>query len=377
MRIGVPAESRDGECRVAATPETIKKLVAAGHSVVIQSGAGLRASIPDADLQAAGASVVADAAAVHAGAELILRVRAPQPAEAALLESRHIVVGMLNRFDAAGLEAIAARGAMAFALEAAPRISRAQSLDVLSSQANLAGYKAVLLAANHYGRLMPMLMTAAGTVKAARVVVMGVGVAGLQAIATAKRLGAVVEATDVRPETKEQVESLGARFIEVPLTDAERELAKGQGGYAREMGDDYRQRQAALVAERIRQADIVITTALIPGRPAPVLVTEDMVRSMRAGSVIVDMAAEQGGNCPLTERDAVVVRHGVTLVGHTNIPSLVAADASALYARNLLDFLKLVIDKEAQFTLNLEDEIVAACLVARDGSVIDNRGVKA
>ncbi len=376
MRIGIPAESRDGEHRVAATPETIKKLVAAGHSVVIQAGAGLRASIPEADLQTAGASLAADAAAVHAAADLILRVRAPQQAETALLESRHIVVGMLNRFDTASLEALAARGATAFALEAAPRISRAQSLDVLSSQANLAGYKAVLLAANHYGRLMPMLMTAAGTVKAARVVVMGVGVAGLQAIATAKRLGAVVEATDVRPETKEQVESLGARFIEVPLTDAERELAKGQGGYAREMGDDYRQRQAALVAERIRQADIVITTALIPGRPAPVLVTEDMVRSMRAGSVIIDMAAEQGGNCPLTERDAVVVRHGVTLVGHTNIPSMVAADASALYARNVIDFLKLVIDKEAQFTLNLEDEIVAACLVARDGSVVDNRGVK-
>ncbi len=376
MRIGIPAESRDGEHRVAATPETIKKLVAAGHSVVIQAGAGLRASIPDADLQTAGASLAADAAAVHAAADLILRVRAPQQAETALLESRHIVVGMLNRFDTASLEALAARGATAFALEAAPRISRAQSLDVLSSQANLAGYKAVLLAANHYGRLMPMLMTAAGTVKAARVVVMGVGVAGLQAIATAKRLGAVVEATDVRPETKEQVESLGARFIEVPLTDAERELAQGQGGYAREMGDDYRQRQAALVAERIRQADIVITTALIPGRPAPVLVTEDMVRSMRAGSVIIDMAAEQGGNCPLTERDAVVVRHGVTLVGHTNIPSMVAADASALYARNVIDFLKLVIDKEAQFTLNLEDEIVAACLVARDGSVVDNRGVK-
>ncbi len=376
MRIGIPAESRDGEHRVAATPESIKKLVAAGHSVVIQAGAGLRASIPDADLQTAGASLAADAAAVHAAADLILRVRAPQQAETALLESRHIVVGMLNRFDTASLEALAARGATAFALEAAPRISRAQSLDVLSSQANLAGYKAVLLAANHYGRLMPMLMTAAGTVKAARVVVMGVGVAGLQAIATAKRLGAVVEATDVRPETKEQVESLGARFIEVPLTDAERELAQGQGGYAREMGDDYRQRQAALVAERIRQADIVITTALIPGRPAPVLVTEDMVRSMRAGSVIIDMAAEQGGNCPLTERDAVVVRHGVTLVGHTNIPSMVAADASALYARNVIDFLKLVIDKEAQFTLNLEDEIVAACLVARDGSVVDNRGVK-
>jgi NAD(P) transhydrogenase subunit alpha len=368
MRIGVPAETRDGEHRVAATPETIRKFIAAGHSVAVQAGAGLRASITDADYQAAGASVLDGSAAVHAAAELILRVRAPQADERTQLEPRHVVIGMLNRFDAEGLAALASRGATGFALEAAPRISRAQSLDVLSSQANLAGYKAVLLAANHYGRLMPMLMTAAGTVKAARVVVMGVGVAGLQAIATAKRLGAVVEATDVRPETKEQVESLGARFIEVPLTEAERELARGQGGYAREMGDDYRQRQAALVAERIRQADIVITTALIPGRPAPVLVTEEMVRSMRPGSVIIDMAAEQGGNCPLTERDAVTVRHGV--------PSLVAADASALYARNLLDFLKLVIDKEGNFTLNLDDEIVAACLVTRDGSVIDNRGAR-
>ena len=376
MRIGVPAESRDGEYRVAATPETIKKLITAGHTVVVQSGAGVRASIPDADLIAAGATVAPDAQTVYASADLILRVRAPQDAELGWLEPRHILIGMLNRFDAAGLAALAARGVSAFALEAAPRISRAQSLDVLSSQANVAGYKAVLLAANAYGRLMPMLMTAGGTIKAARVVVMGVGVAGLQAIATAKRLGAVVEATDVRPETKEQVESLGAKFIEVPLTDAERELARGQGGYAREMGDDYRSRQAALVAERIRAADIVITTALIPGRPAPVLVTEDMVRSMRAGSVIVDMAAEQGGNCPLTERDAVVVRHGVTLIGYTNIPSLVAADASALYARNLLDFLKLVIAKDGSFNLNLDDEIVAACLVARDGAIVDNRGVK-
>jgi NAD(P) transhydrogenase subunit alpha len=243
-------------------------------------------------------------------------------------------------------------------------------MDVLSSQANIAGYKAVLVAAAHYGRMFPMMMTAAGTIKAARVVVMGVGVAGLQAIATAKRLGAVVEATDVRPETKEQVESLGAKFIEVPLTEAEKELAKGAGGYARDMGEDYRRRQADLIAERIKSANIVITTALIPGRPAPVLVTEDMVQTMKPGSVIVDMAAEQGGNCPLTERDRVTVKHGVTLVGHTNYPSMVAADASALYARNVLDFLKLVIDKEGKLSIDKNDEIIAACLVTENGQVV-------
>jgi NAD(P) transhydrogenase subunit alpha len=244
-------------------------------------------------------------------------------------------------------------------------------MDVLSSQANIGGYKAVVMAANHYGRMFPMMMTAAGTIKAARVVVMGVGVAGLQAIATAKRLGAVVEATDVRPATKEQVESLGAKFIDVPFeTDEEREIAKGVGGYARPMPEAWMKRQAQLVAERVKQADIVITTALIPGRPAPVLVTEDMVKSMKPGSVIVDMAAEQGGNCPLTERDQVVKKHGVTLIGHTNFPALVPTDSSALYARNLLDFLKLIVDKEGQFVIDREDEIVTACLMTENGAVV-------
>ncbi len=368
MQIGIPAETRSGETRVAATPETVKKLVAAGHSVLVQSGAGIAASMPDSEYAAVGAKIVASAAEAFA-AELVLKVRSPQESELPQLKSGQVLVGMLNRFDAAGIAALAARGVTAFALEAAPRISRAQSMDVLSSQANIGGYKAVITAAGHYGKLMPMLMTAAGTIKAARVVVMGVGVAGLQAIATAKRLGAVVEATDVRPETKEQVESLGAKFIDVPLTEAEKELAKGAGGYARDMGDDYRKRQAALVAERIKAADIVITTALIPGRPAPVLVTEDMVKSMKPGSVIVDMAAEQGGNCPLTERDAVAVKHGVTLVGHTNFPAMVANDSSALYARNVLDFLKLVIDKEGKFALNREDEIVEACLMVHGGEL--------
>jgi NAD(P) transhydrogenase subunit alpha len=370
MRIGIPAEIFPGEARVAATPETVKKLVGSGHALRVQSGAGAGASIPDSEFQDAGAAVVASAAELYAGTELILKVRAPQPGEESLLASGQVLVGMLNRFDAAGLERIARRGATAFALEAAPRITRAQSMDVLSSQANIAGYKAVIVAADHYGRMFPMMMTAAGTIKAARVVVMGVGVAGLQAIATAKRLGAVVEATDVRPETKEQVESLGAKFIEVPLTDEEKELAKGAGGYAREMGEDYRRRQAELIAERIKQANIVITTALIPGRPAPVLVTEEMVKSMKPGSVIVDMAAEQGGNCPLTEKDLVMVKHDVTLVGHTNYPSMVAADSSALYARNVLDFLKLIIGKDGALTIDKNDEIVAACLMTEGGQVV-------
>jgi NAD(P) transhydrogenase subunit alpha len=369
LKIGIPKEIRPGETRVAATPETVKKYIAAKHTVQVEAGAGSGARIADAEYEAAGAQIV-PAATLYAEAELLLKVRPPLPEEVAQMKAGQVLVGTLNRFDTAGLETLAAKGVTGFALEAAPRISRAQSLDVLSSQANLGGYLAVLTAATHYPKVMPMFMTAAGTVKAARAVIMGVGVAGLQAIATAKRLGAVVEATDVRPDTKEQVESLGAKFIEVPLTDAEKELAKGAGGYAKEMGEDYKKRQAALIAERIKQADIVITTALIPGRPAPVLVTEEMVKTMKPGSVIVDMAAEQGGNCPLTEKDQVVVKHGVTLIGITNYPALVPTDASALYARNVLDFLKLIIDKEARLAINKEDEIVAACLLTEGGSVV-------
>ena len=372
MKFGIPAETRPHEKRVAATPETIKKLTTAGlHSVIVQSGAGVAASIPDEQFAAAGASVVAQAAEVYAQADIVLKVRAPDAAELPQLRSGQTLIGLLNPHARDGIAAIAQRGVNGFGMEALPRISRAQSMDVLSSQANIAGYKAVLMAANTYGKMMPMLMTAAGTVKAARVVIMGVGVAGLQAIATAKRLGAVVEATDVRPETKEQVESLGAKFIDVPLTEAEKELAKGQGGYARDMGDDYRKRQAVLVAERIKQADIVITTALIPGRPAPVLVTEDMVKSMKPGSVIVDMAVEQGGNCPLSECDQTVLKHDVHLIGVSNIPSLVAADASALYARNLLNFLTLMLDaKSGEFKINRDDEIIAGTLVCAGGEVL-------
>jgi NAD(P) transhydrogenase subunit alpha len=368
MRIGVPAESRPGETRVAATPETVKKL-AALHEVIVQSGAGLHASATDDAYLAAGARIGSAAEAL--GAELVLKVRAPDAEELALMQSGAALVGMLDPFDGDGLAALAQRGLSACALEAAPRISRAQSLDVLSSQANIAGYKAVIMAANAYGRFMPMLMTAAGTVKAARVLIMGVGVAGLQAIATAKRLGAVIEASDVRPPVKEQVESLGAKFIDVPfVTDEEREIAQGSGGYARPMPPDWMRRQAELVHERAKLADIVVTTALIPGRKAPTLIGEETVRAMKPGSVIVDMAIAQGGNCPLTEYGKTVVRHGVTIIGEPNLAALVAADASALYARNVLDFLKLVIDKDGRLAIDREDEIVRAVLVTSGGAVL-------
>jgi H+-translocating NAD(P) transhydrogenase subunit alpha len=369
MKIGIPAETRQGETRVAATPETVKKLVAAKHQVVVQSGAGVAASITDEAFSAAGAQI--GSAADAFGAEMVLKVRAPSADERAGMKPGSVLVGMLNPFDADNNQAMASAGLSAFALEAAPRITRAQSLDVLSSQANIAGYKAVLLASNAYQRFMPMLMTAAGTVKAARVLIMGVGVAGLQAIATAKRMGAVIEASDVRPPVKEQVESLGAKFIDVPFeTDEEREIAQGVGGYARPMPEAWMKRQAALVHERAKQADIIITTALIPGRKAPVLISEDTVKAMKPGSVIVDMAVEQGGNCPLTELGKTVIKHGVTLIGEPNIPALVAADASALYARNVLDFLKLIINSEGALNIDRSDEIVAATLMCSGGEVL-------
>ena len=368
MLIGVPAESIAGESRVAATPETVKKLKAQGHVLQVQSGAGVAASVTDAAYEAAGAQVV-DAATAWAS-DLVLKVRCPTETEAPLMRAGSTLVGMLNPFDAEGLRRLAQAGVTAYALEAAPRTTRAQSMDVLSSQANIAGYKAVMIGADRYQRFFPMLMTAAGTVKAARVVILGVGVAGLQAIATAKRLGAVIEASDVRPSVKEQVESLGAKFIDVPYeTQEEKEAAEGVGGYARPMPQSWLDRQKTEVAKRVAQADVVITTALIPGRPAPVLVTEDMVKAMKPGSVIVDIAAPQGGNCPLTEPGQTVVRHGVTLVGETNLPALVAADASALYARNVLDFLKLIVNKEGALHMDLEDDIVAACLMAHEGTV--------
>jgi NAD(P) transhydrogenase subunit alpha len=369
MQIGIPLETLAGETRVAVTPETAKKLKAQGHTLKLQSGAGLAASAPDAAYEALGVEITDRAGAF--GCELVLKVRTPQADELALMKPGAVLVGMLNPFDRDGLAAMAGAGLTAFALEAAPRTTRAQSMDVLSSQANIAGYKAVMLAANHYQRFFPMLMTAAGTVKAARVVILGVGVAGLQAIATAKRLGAVIEASDVRPSVKEQVESLGAKFIDVPYeTQEEKEAAEGVGGYARPMPPSWLERQKVEVAKRVAQADVVISTALIPGRPAPVLITEEMVRSMKPGSVIVDIAAPAGGNCPLTVPGQTVQRHGVTIVGETNLPAMVAADASALYARNVLDFLKLILTKDAALQIPADDDIVTACLVARDGQVL-------
>jgi len=373
MKIGIPAEVLPGETRVAATPETVKKFCAGGQNIVLlQAGAGMNASFPDADYTAAGATLVPDAAAVYAQAEVVLKVRAPQPAELAQMKTGTVLVGLLSPYDAAGLEALARQGLTAFAMELLPRTSRAQSMDVLSSQANIAGYKAVVLGADTYGRLMPMLMTAAGTVKAARVVILGAGVAGLQAIATAKRLGAVIEASDVRPAVKEQIESLGARFIDVPFeTDEEREIAQGVGGYARPMPASWMTRQAAEVAKRIAQADIVVTTALIPGRKAPVLVTGDMVRSMKPGSVIVDMAVEQGGNVEGSELGRTVSVGGVRIVGLPNLPALVPTDSSALYARNLLTFLGLMLDnKTGQLNLNREDDLVAGTLVCHGGELL-------
>ena len=374
MQIGIIKETAAGETRVAATPETVKKMAAIpGVTVVIESGAGAASSLLDAAYAAAGATVSARATDVLASSDIMFKVRGPNDAELAAIKSGANVVGLLNPFNTEGIAAIKARGVNGFSMDKAPRTSRAQSMDVLSSQANIAGYKSVILAANHYPKFVPMLMTAAGTVKAARVVILGVGVAGLQAIATAKRLGAVIEASDVRPSVKEQVESLGAKFIDVPYeTDEEREAAVGVGGYAKPMPASWMDRQRVEVAKKVALADVVITTALIPGRPAPVLVTEEMVKAMKPGSVIVDLAAEQGGNCPLTVKDEVVVKHGVTLVGHTNLAALLPQDASALYSRNLLDFLKLLVDfKTGAFAINMEDDIVAATLVT--GTVGDKK----
>jgi H+-translocating NAD(P) transhydrogenase subunit alpha len=376
MHIGVPAETRANEARVAATPETVKKLVSQGHRVMVQRGAGLPASYIDDAFAASGAELV-DAHTAFS-AELVLKVHSPDDAELPLLKRGAALAGMLDPFNAENAARLAAAGVTAFALEAAPRTTRAQSLDVLSSQANIAGYKAVLVAANRYQRFMPMLMTAAGTVKAARILVLGAGVAGLQAIATAKRLGAVIEASDVRPAVREQIESLGGKFVDVPYeTDEEREAAVGVGGYARPMPASWLTRQAAQVHERAKLADIVIATALIPGRAAPTLISVETVQQMKPGSVIVDLAAgrgaeyegRRGGNCPLTETDQVVTKHGVHLVGYTNLASMVAADASALYARNLLDFIKLIVTKEGALNIDLADDIVAATLLCRDGQV--------
>ncbi|MFM0455556.1 Re/Si-specific NAD(P)(+) transhydrogenase subunit alpha [Paraburkholderia nemoris] len=375
--VGVPIERHVGEDRVALTPEVVKRLVERGLTVRVASQAGVKATFSDDDYQKAGASIVTQEQAL--GCNVVLTVRTPGDEDLQYLKPGAVLVGMLDPFDKVNANRLASVGVTAFALEAAPRTSRAQALDVLSSQANIAGYKAVLIAAHHYSRFMPMLMTAAGTVKAARVLVLGAGVAGLQAIATAKRLGAIVEASDVRPAVKEQIESLGAKCLDVPFaTDEEREAAAGSGGYARAMPQSWLARQAALVHERAKQADIVITTALIPGRLAPTLISVETVAAMKGGSVIVDLAASRGaqyeghpgGNCPLTETDKVVVRYGVTIVGFSNLAAMVPTDASALYARNLLEFLKLIVTKEGAVNIDLDDDIVAATLLTRAGQVL-------
>ena len=370
MIIGIPRETRTSETRVAATPETVKKLAASGkHQIVVETGAGTLSSIPDADFQTAGARIV-DAAEAF-GADIVLKVRGPTAEELPRVKRGALLIGLLNPYDAAGVQSFAGAGLTGFALERLPRISRAQSMDVLSSQANISGYKAVIVAANEYGRFMPMLMTAAGTVKAARVLILGVGVAGLQAIATAKRLGAVIEASDVRPSVKDQVESLGAKWLDVPyVNDEEKKIAEGVGGYARPMPPEWMARQAAVIAERCKTVDILITTALIPGRPAPKLIRADTVAGMKPGAVIVDLAVEQGGNVEGSELDRVVVKNGVKIVGIANLAALVAADASALYARNVLNFLALSLNaKTGDFNVPKDDEIITATLICEGGQV--------
>jgi H+-translocating NAD(P) transhydrogenase subunit alpha len=372
MKISIPTETKLYEARVAATPETVKKMVALGCQILVQKGAGERASITDAAYQTAGAELVS-AKDIYK-ADVVLKVRAPEADEIKAMPAGTVLIGLLEPFNQSQLQAIAAQGITAFALEALPRNSRAQSMDVLSSQANVAGYKAVLLASHFYQRFMPMLMTSAGTVKAARVLILGAGVAGLQAIATARRLGAVVEASDVRPAVKEQIESLGAKFLDVPYeTEEEKECAAGTGGYARPMPASWMARQAALVAQRASEVDIVITSALIPGRAPPILLHAETVEKMKPGSVVIDMAAGLGengsGNCPLTEANQAVVKHGVTIVGYSNLPSLVSADASAFYARNILEFLKLLISKEGDLQMPQDDELVTASLMCKDGQL--------
>jgi H+-translocating NAD(P) transhydrogenase subunit alpha len=373
MKIAIPTEIKMHESRVAATPETVKKIITLGVQVQVQKGAGARASIRDEAYEAAGAQLVS--AKDIFKADIVLKVRAPEASELKNIAAGTVFIGMLEPFNQSQIAALAAQNITAFALEALPRNSRAQSMDVLSSQANVAGYKAVLLGSHFYQRFMPMLMTSAGTVKAARVLVLGAGVAGLQAIATARRLGAVVEASDVRPAAKEQIESLGAKFLDVPFeTEEEKECAAGVGGYARPMPAAWMARQAALVAQRAIESDIVISSALIPGREPPVLIHAETVAKMKAGAVIIDMAAGSGkngsGNCPLTEPNKTTDINGVTIVGYTNFPSMVSADASALYARNLLEFLKLLINKEGNFAMPSDDELVTACLICKDGQII-------
>ena len=369
MKIAIAKEKLDAEKRVAASPETVKKLIALGAEVSVVAGAGVAAAMTDEAYRTAGAQVVSEDE-VYKNADVVLRVRHPGADEVSKMKKGAVMIGILSPYQEKDLlKAYAAQGVTAMAMEFVPRITRAQNMDVLSSQANLAGYRAVLEASHEFGHCFPLMMTAAGTVPAAKVFIMGVGVAGLQAIATARRLGAQVSATDVRPAAREQVQSLGATFVMVD--SEETKAAETSGGYAKEMSDDYKQKQAILIADTIKKQDIVITTALIPGKNAPVLVTEDMVKSMKTGSVILDMAVEQGGNCVLSKAGQVVEVGGVKIIGHLNLPSRIAADASALYSRNLLNFLTPLVDKETKsLKINWEDEIVKATTLTRDGAVV-------
>ncbi len=376
MKVAIPKERRPGEARVAASPDTVKKLVGLGLTVTVETSAGIGSAYTDEAYTKAGATVAADEPATLADADIVLKVRRPLLAsegdtdELALIKRGAALIAILDPYDTKdAIAAYATAGIDAFAMELMPRITRAQVMDVLSSQANLAGYRAVIDAAAEYASAFPMMMTAAGTVPPARTLIMGVGVAGLQAIATARRLGAIVSATDVRPATKQEVESLGGTFVAVE--DEEFKQAQTAGGYAKEMSAEYKAKQAALISETIKKQDIVICTALIPGRPAPTLVTEDMVKSMKPGSVIVDLAVERGGNCTLSEPGKVVVKHGVTIVGHLNVPSRVSNDASALYARNLIAFLTPMIDKETKtLKINWDDECVKGTALTHDGKIV-------
>ena len=375
MKIGVPKELRDGETRVAASPDMIRKLVGSGLDVMVETGAGTKAMLPDTIYENAGASIGRDANETYSEADIILKVGAPlvegeEINELSMMKNGAVLVGLLNPLqNKAAVDAYAQAGITAFAMELLPRISRAQGMDVLSSQSNLAGYKAVIEAAATFGKAFPMMMTAAGTIAPAKVLVLGAGVAGLQAIATAKRLGAVVSAFDVRPATKEQVQSLGAKFIEVAQESGE--VSETKGGYAKEMNEEYKRKQGVLIHETLKTHDVIITTALIPGKPAPELIGETMLKDMKPGSVIVDLAAESGGNCPETEAGKVIVKYGVTLIGYTNMPGRAPVDASALYARNLVNFIAPMIDPETKaLAIDRNDEIIAGTLITYEGKIV-------
>ena len=375
MKIGVPKELRDGETRVAASPDMIRKLVGSGLDVMVETGAGAKALLPDTIYENAGASIGRDANETYSEADIILKVGAPlvegeEINELSMMKNGAVLVGLLNPLqNKAAVDAYAQAGITAFAMELLPRISRAQGMDVLSSQSNLAGYKAVIEAAATFGKAFPMMMTAAGTIAPAKVLVLGAGVAGLQAIATAKRLGAVVSAFDVRPATKEQVQSLGAKFIEVAQESGE--VSETKGGYAKEMNEEYKRKQGALIHETLKTHDVIITTALIPGKPAPELIGETMLKDMKPGSVIVDLAAASGGNCPETEAGKVIVKYGVTLIGYTNMAGRAPVDASALYARNLVNFIAPMIDPETKaLAIDRNDEIIAGTLITYEGKIV-------